>query len=147
MTNERCFLCDDQRREDPPPGGWVYGDPMWRVGHAPASYGPAGLVVLESRRHFLDAAEMTPDEAIALGPLLRRLVAAVKQTTGAARVYLFSTMAQVPHFHAMLIPWWPDQQARGPAYVADMPPCTQRQAECAAADLRGALEVPRRHMG
>jgi diadenosine tetraphosphate (Ap4A) HIT family hydrolase len=139
MTVDVCWFCDDASRTDPPPGGWVYEDAMWRVGHAPASYGPQGLVLLEACRHFLDVAEMTPEEASAFGPLLGRLVAAIKQVTGAVRVYLFSTMAQVPHFHAMLIPWWPTQAVRGPAYVADMPPCSPAEAERTANALRALL--------
>lgn len=131
-----CWFCDDSVRADKPAGGWAYEDSRWRVGHAPASYGPAGLVVLESRRHFLDAAKMTPDEAASFGPLLGRVIGAIKQSTGATRVYIFSTMAQYPHFHAMLIPWSEEQERRGPDYLNHLPVCTDEEAERTAAHIR-----------
>jgi diadenosine tetraphosphate (Ap4A) HIT family hydrolase len=91
-TTEPCWFCRDSRGEDEPPGGWVYEDAHWVAGHAPHSYGPRGLVIVESRRHFLDVADMTPEEAATFGPVLGRVTGAIHRVVGAERVYTWASM-------------------------------------------------------
>jgi len=50
-----------------PPGGHLIDDGMWRVGHGPTPYWPAGTLLIESHRHFLDYADFEPAEAATPG--------------------------------------------------------------------------------
>ena len=93
-------------RAELPPGGYLYEDQRWLVGHASTEWGTEPeTVIIEARRHILDFGDFTDVEAATFGELLRRLYPAIKDATGAERVYLVSTMAVMPHFHAWLVPW------------------------------------------
>lgn len=78
-SGKDCWFCKENRGDDSAPGGWIHEDAHWVAGHMPHTYGPPGLVVLESRRHFLE------------------------------RVYTWASMAQFPHMHVWLMPWTPDK--------------------------------------
>ncbi|GIG61505.1 hypothetical protein Lfu02_58770 [Longispora fulva] len=140
-SGDDCWFCADDRGADAPPGGWLYEDEHWRAGHAPPQFGPAGLVVLESRRHVLDVSELDPAEAAGYGPVLGRLTGAVKGVTGAPRVYTWASAAHTPHLHVWVLPWTPDQPV-GPAFLARTHryACTAREAEETAAAVRAVLD-------
>ncbi|WP_412543383.1 hypothetical protein R8Z50_13155 [Longispora sp. K20-0274] len=143
MTNtsgDDCWFCADDRGADAPPGGWVYEDAHWRAGHSPAKFGPAGLVILESRRHVLDVSELDPDEAAGYGVVLGLLTGAVREVTGAPRVYTWASAAHSPHLHVWVLPWTAGRPV-GPAYLARTHAfaCTGPEAEDAAGALRAAL--------
>jgi diadenosine tetraphosphate (Ap4A) HIT family hydrolase len=112
-----CWFCNPAVRGVEPPGGWIYQDDWWRVGHGLPGWGPAGTTIVESRRHFLDVSEMRPDEANTFGPVLGRVVGAIKRTVHADRVYTWSTMDRFAHHHIWLIPWWRDSPRHGPDYL------------------------------
>jgi diadenosine tetraphosphate (Ap4A) HIT family hydrolase len=139
---EPCWFCRTEREEQTPPGGWIFNDGTWRAGHVPEGWAPAGTVVLEACRHFLDFTEMNADEAATFATTTGKIVAAVKEVTKAERVYLWSTMARYPHLHVWLLPWWQDAPTEGPEYLAamsELSPCTQAQAENTAHELSAAL--------
>jgi diadenosine tetraphosphate (Ap4A) HIT family hydrolase len=75
---------------------------------------------------------MTPDESTPFGPLLHRLVPAVKAATGVERVYYLALMERVDHFHIWLIPKKDEGDLRGPAYIAQQPPLTATLSEAEA---------------
>ncbi len=140
-----CWFCGRRPAEDAPPGGWLIDDDLWRAGHTPASYAPAGTVVLELRRHALDQAEFTTAELDTVGPVTGRLVTAIREVTGADRVYQWASMAAYPHFHLWLLPWWAHAGARGPDYLQEAVHsggCTPDRATATAGALRDALERP-----
>jgi hypothetical protein len=65
---------------------------------------------------------MTPTESAELGPLLHRLVPAVKAATGVERVYFLALMERAAHFHLWLVPKENQGELRGVAYLAQQPP-------------------------
>jgi diadenosine tetraphosphate (Ap4A) HIT family hydrolase len=139
---ESCWFCRTERGEESPPGGWIYDDGTWRAGHIPEGWAPAGTVVFEARRHFLDFTEMNTDETATFGAAIGKVMAAIKEVTEADRVYLWSTMARFPHLHVWLLPWWQDASKEGPGYLmamSELNPCTQAQAENTAHRLKAAL--------
>lgn len=144
MTESDCWFCTDPHPE-PPPGGWLLEDRLWRAGHTPAAYSCAGTVVLESRRHVLDACGFDEEEAASYGAVLGRLVGAIRRATGAERVYQWSTMDKHPHFHLWLLPWWPTASSRGPAYLTDtiFSGCAEEEALEAARSITAALDERR----
>jgi diadenosine tetraphosphate (Ap4A) HIT family hydrolase len=141
-TAESCWFCRTERGEQTPPGGWIYDDGTWRAGHVPEGWAPAGTVVFEARRHFLDLTEMNADEAATFAPTIGKVMAAIKEVTKAERVYLWSTMARFPHLHFWLLPWWQDASKEGPEYLmamSELNPCTHGQAVNTAHELKVAL--------
>lgn len=139
-STEPCWFCRDSRGQDEPPGGWVYEDAHWVAGHVPPTYGPRGVVVLESRRHFLDAAEMTPEEAATFGVVLGQLTGAIRRVAGAERVYTWASMKAHPHLHVWLVPWCTGD-AVGVSRISELESqtITPEEAVQAAKELREAL--------
>jgi len=114
---DTCFLCQKHNgQEIAPPGGYIYEDEHWMICHAPAKLGPLGplgTLFVESKRHFLDYAEMTDDESASLGDVIRKVYHALKVHTGAERVYQVTLMDGVPHFHSWLVPHRKDDPEKG----------------------------------
>lgn len=121
-----------------PPGGYLLDDGMWRVSHGPVSFWPAGTLLIESHRHFLDFAEMTDEEAAAIGPLIRRLTGPLKQATGAPRVHVWSCMEGAGHFHCWLVPRV-GEVASGRAFIGNPGFSGWADAEAAIGRIREAL--------
>ncbi|MFC4146074.1 hypothetical protein ACFO0M_07390 [Micromonospora mangrovi] len=121
-----------------PPGGYLLDDGCWRVGHGPTPYWPAGTLLIESHRHFLDHAEMTPHEAATIGPLIQRFVGPLKEAMDAPRVHVFSCMEGAEHFHTWLVPRVGKVNS-GRAFIAAPGHCSIREAEDAIARVRAAL--------
>lgn len=90
---------------------------FWDVVH---SYNTAlpGWLVLVARRHIAAIDEMTEDEAVELGVLMRRVSVALKEVTGCVKTYViqFAEAAEHPHVHFHIIPRMADQpeDRRGP---------------------------------
>ncbi|MEV4141645.1 hypothetical protein AB0J72_57000 [Dactylosporangium sp. NPDC049742] len=128
-----------------PPGGYLVADGMFRVGHGPTAYWPAGTLLIESYRHFLDFAEMDDAETAAIGPLIRRFVGPLKEATGAPRVHVFSCMEGAEHFHTWLVPRVGDVPS-GRGFIASPGYCTVPEAEATIARLRAALAATDREV-
>ena len=122
----------------PPPGGYLFDDGMWRIGHGPTPYWPAGTLLIESHRHFLDHSEMDDEEVASFGPLLRRFVGPLKEATGATRIHVFSCMEGAEHFHTWLVPRIGEHRS-GRTFIANPGYCGISEAEEAIARLREAL--------
>jgi diadenosine tetraphosphate (Ap4A) HIT family hydrolase len=134
-----CLICardGDGARHPETVGGNVYEDTWWYAYHAPPSMATLGQLFLVSKRHFLDFAEMTPDEAASYGSVLATLVAAIRQAVNAERVYVLSTVEGVPHFHARLVPRPRDEPLRRWAFVASAHSCGEGEALAVAKRLR-----------
>ena len=121
-----------------PPGGYLHDDGRWRVGHGPTPYWPAGTLLIESHRHFLDHAEMTPDEAATIGPLIQRFVGPLKEAMDAPRIHVFSCMEGAEHFHTWLVPRV-GRVSSGRAFIAAPGYCSIPEAEAAIARVRAVL--------
>src|SRR3954453_5492622 len=91
----------------------VYVGPHWRIVHAWSAL--PGWLVLISRRHVLGLAELSPDEAAALGQLLRAASAALCTVVGCEKTYvvLYAEVAGFDHLHFPIVPRMPDLD---PAY-------------------------------
>jgi diadenosine tetraphosphate (Ap4A) HIT family hydrolase len=122
-----------------PPGGYLVQDGLFRVSHGPTPYWPAGTLLIESYRHFLDWSDLTDDEVAAIGPLIRRLVGPVRTATGAPRVHVFSCMEGTEHFHTWLVPRT-GEVSSGRTFIADPGFCTFPEAEAAIHRIRAAMD-------
>ncbi len=95
-----CPICQRQKNAD---SEIVFADHLWIARHS-VETNILGYLVLEPRRHFIDLAEATIQEAHSFGTILRQLVGAVKATIKPERVYTFTLAESVPHFHVHIIP-------------------------------------------
>lgn len=134
---EPCFLCrKHEGQEASPPGGYIYEDDHWMICHAPANLGPLGTLFIESKRHFIDYAEMTDEESSSLGHAMRKIYEALKFHTQAERIYQVTLIDGVPHFHTWLVPHRKDDAERGLKFLARDDSCDEEGAIELASKLR-----------
>jgi diadenosine tetraphosphate (Ap4A) HIT family hydrolase len=129
-----CFICRIQDGlEVQPAGGFIVEGKFFVVAHAPLKMARAGTFIVLSRRHLLDFAEMTSAENAEFGSILRRLIPAIKEVTGAPRIYYLAFMEHAPHFHLWLVPRKEGGRVRGLPYLARPAiPASHRAAEAIA---------------
>ena len=138
---ETCFICRKHNGlEATPPGGYIYEDEHWMVCHAPGKLGPLGQLFIESRRHFLDYAEMTDEESTSLGNVMRKIYHALKLHTGAERVYQVTLMEGVPHFHSWLVAHRTDDPAKGMKFLTMDITCSDEDAAALADKLHETMK-------
>jgi diadenosine tetraphosphate (Ap4A) HIT family hydrolase len=121
---ERGLACDLLAGRRIVPGGTIEETPLWAVEHC---VGPLGLgtLIVKPKRHVLHVAELAPEEAAELGPLLQRAAAAVAEVFAPEQVYacLWSHAGGVPgHIHWVVQPVAAaaDPARRGPHLQAAM---------------------------
>jgi diadenosine tetraphosphate (Ap4A) HIT family hydrolase len=135
-----CFICrKHQGREAAPPGGYIYDDKHWKVCHAPGKLGPLGTLFIESKRHFLDYADMTDEESASLGRVMRMVYRALRLHTGADRIYQVTMLDGVPHYHTWLVTHRKEDPVRGIKFLARDDTCRDEEAMELADRLRETL--------
>lgn len=138
---ENCFLCRKHKGlELTPPGDYIYEDEHWMVCHAPGKLGPLGTLFIESKRHFLDYAEMTDEESASLGIVMRKVYHALKLHTGAERVYQITLMEGVHHFHSWLVPRRKEDTEKGMKFLARDDSCSDEDAAELATKLHKTMK-------
>lgn len=136
-----CIICRKHKGREPvPPGGYIYEDDHWMVCHAPVNLGPLGTLFIESRRHFLNYAEMTNEEAASLGGVLKKTYAALTLLLQPEHIYQLSTMEGVPHFHCWIVPRGRDEAERGLKFLARDDTCEEKEAIALVEKLREAMK-------
>jgi diadenosine tetraphosphate (Ap4A) HIT family hydrolase len=137
---DTCFICRKHNgQEAAPPGGYIYEDEHWMVCHAPANLGPLGTLFIESKRHFLDYAEMTNEESASLGNVLKKACHTLRTNLEVERIYQLSTMEGQPHFHCWLVPRGKDVPERGLKFLARDDSCSEEDAIALANKLREVM--------
>ena len=138
-----CMACQLSRGTLELPGGLIYRTRFWLVEHC---IGPLGLgaMVVKPERHVTSVADLSEDEAVELGPLLRRTSIVARQLVDANQVYncLWSHAGGEPvHIHYVVQPVTEDQMSRfgvhGPSlqvamFSADEPPAAGEIEQVAA---------------
>ncbi len=99
-----CVRCAEVEGRAATPGGVIFDDGMWHVTHHPSGYTDPGELIVKTRRHCESVAQLTREEAAALGPVLRAAVAAVEQVVRPERVYVACFGERVRHVHFFLLP-------------------------------------------
>jgi len=138
---ETCFICRKHNGQEAiPPGGYIYEDEYWMVCHAPGKLGPLGTLFIESKRHFLDYAEMTDEESASLGYVMRKIYHALRTRTGAERIYQVTLMEGAPHYHSWLVPHRKEDIEKGMKFLARDDSCSDEDAAALANQLREAMK-------
>ncbi|NUP30846.1 MAG: HIT domain-containing protein [Streptomycetaceae bacterium] len=119
---EDCFTCRQEARGiEGAPWEAISGDGYWRVAHAIGT-SIVGWLVLVPRRHVTTLAELTDDEAAALGSWQVRLSRALHEATGCVKTYVaqFAEAEGFAHVHFHVVPRPPGLAAerRGPGIFA-----------------------------
>ena len=102
-AHEDCLTCRANRGELITPGGVIYEDGLWRLEHS-QPIPMVGWLILKPLRHVEAFADLTPDEAASLDPLVRRITGAMTEVLAPARVYVCLYAEAVSHVHFHLIP-------------------------------------------
>jgi diadenosine tetraphosphate (Ap4A) HIT family hydrolase len=147
MGAAECYTC---RRDADPAAAYerIAADGLWRVSHAIGT-GLPGWLVLVPRRHVTSIADLTDDEAAALGTWQVRLSRALHAVTGCQKTYV-AQFAEAPgfgHVHFHIMPRSADlaDSLRGPRIfgLLGVPEADEVSAEDVA-DIAAALS---RHVG
>ena len=110
-TQTDCFICRKHRGEELAPGGPILDDDLVWSSHG---YHPErnrkpylGHIVVESKRHAPAFADLTDEEAAAVGIAIARVSRAIRASEGAEHIYLVVMGHHTPHLHVHLIPRYP----------------------------------------
>jgi len=112
ITNHSdCFVCRKHRGEVAVPGGVIYEDDLITISHAQL-WGDEtehylGHLFVEPKRHASELADLTEEEAQAIGLYTSRLARALMETEGMEHVYAFVLGDGVPHVHVHVIGRYP----------------------------------------
>jgi len=138
---ETCFICRKHNRQEvAPPGGYIYEDEHWMLCHAPEKLGPLGTLFIESKRHFLDFAEMTDQESTSLGNVMKKIYRALRLYTNAERIYQVTLLDGVPHLHSWFVPRGKDVTEHGLKFLARDDACDEEEAIALAKKLRETMK-------
>ena len=117
-----CLICAKHRGEGPLGGERIARlDGFW-VWHAPPGddgTAPLGYLIIESDRHLGYVADLSEDEAAALGRLRTRLAQALRAEVGPEFVFAAVIGTGVAHFHEHLFCRHPGTSADVPWYESD----------------------------
>src|SRR5512140_1394138 len=134
---EDCLLCRKHKGEEAaPPGGYIYEDEHWMVCHAQPQMGPLGTLFIESKRHFLDYAEMTDAESASFGNVVKKIYRAIRMHSDAERIYQVTLIEGIPHFHSWFVPRGKDIVERSLKFLARDDACSEDEASALADKLR-----------
>jgi diadenosine tetraphosphate (Ap4A) HIT family hydrolase len=116
MTNNgTCHSCERIALRDAGDAAFwdnIFRSHYWDVVHSYNTSLPGWLVII-ARRHIEAIDELTEEEAIELGLLIRNLSLALKSVTDCAKTYVvqFAEAAEHPHVHFHVVPRMTDQPA------------------------------------
>ncbi len=125
MTQDGCFTCRKHRGEFAVAGGFILDDDLlsashrWEIPDGLPETVYLGHVFIETKRHAPALADLTADEARAVGLAASRLSRAVKETLGADYVFAAVIGTHVPHFHMHLLARYPDTPREVPWHDVD----------------------------
>lgn len=110
---DSCYTCELVARRDAGEAAlWdsIHRTPYWDVVHA-YDTSLLGWLVLVVRRHIAAIDELTEDEAVELGKLVRWSSIILKELTGCLKTYVvqFAEAPDHPHVHFHVIPRMPDR--------------------------------------
>ena len=102
-----CLVCRKHRGEVAVPDGIIFESDLISISHAQL-FGEEkdhylGHVFVESKRHVPELADLTEQEAQAIGLYVSRVAKALLQTEGMEHVYSFFIGDGVPHVHVHVI--------------------------------------------
>jgi histidine triad (HIT) family protein len=106
-TRVECLVCRKHRGEITTPGGAVYQDDLIYISHAGLFGGEdehfLGHLFVEPKRHVPELADLTDEEARAIGLYVSRVARALTHVLDVEHVYSFVFGDGVPHVHVHVL--------------------------------------------
>jgi diadenosine tetraphosphate (Ap4A) HIT family hydrolase len=141
-VSAECFGCAVNAGVVKPAGGTIYEDDCWIADHGIDRL-VCGYVVLKTKRHVHELADLTSEEAATLGGAAKRLLAAMRAALGTERIYICSFAETVHYLHFHLLPRYPEMPGLSDRMVPDLFAgkwsCSAAEAENASTAIRAAL--------
>ena len=110
-TSADCLVCRKHRGEVAVPGGAIYEDDLIFVSHAQLWRDEKehylGHVFVETKRHVAEVADLTDQEAQAIGLYTSRIARALLHSQNMEHIYIFVIGDGVPHVHYHVIGRYP----------------------------------------
>jgi diadenosine tetraphosphate (Ap4A) HIT family hydrolase len=109
-STSSCYTCESTKNVDQSgPSAAIWMTDGWRVAHS-FNAALAGWLVVVPRRHIESIHELSDDESVALGRLLRRTSKALVDVLGCQKTYvmLFAEAAGFNHVHFHVVPRFHD---------------------------------------
>lgn len=107
-----CIVCQKHQGIISIPGGPIFENDWIFISHAllfkDEKEHYLGHIIIETKRHVAELAQLTPDESKMLGIYRQRTAQALIDTLGMVHVYSFVIGDGVPHFHEHVIGRYPD---------------------------------------
>jgi diadenosine tetraphosphate (Ap4A) HIT family hydrolase len=100
-----CVSCDIVAGKRVEPGGVIYENDYWHIGTMGSS--PVvwrGLLSIKLKRHCEHLADLSPEEALALGPVIQSTCLALTEVLKPAKIYVCSFGDGVKHVHLWVLP-------------------------------------------
>ena len=109
-ATSNCYPCDLVEGKVVHPGGTIYEDSCWHVDLAGHANVWRGFLMIKLKRHCVHLADLTPQEAAALGPVIQRTNQAVMDVLHPAKIYLCSFGEGTAHIHFWVLPRYPNMR-------------------------------------
>jgi diadenosine tetraphosphate (Ap4A) HIT family hydrolase len=103
-SQPQCSACAEIAGQASAPGGVIHSNGLWFVSHHTGPYTDPGELILKTHRHCESLAELTGEEAEALGPVLHSAIGALEHVVDAERIYAVSFNERIRHVHFLLLP-------------------------------------------
>lgn len=100
-----CVSCDIVAGKQIEPGGGIYENDYWHIGTTvglPVVW--RGFLIIKLKRHCEHIAELSSEEALTLGPVIRSTCSALTEVLKPAKVYVCSYGDGVKHVHFWVLP-------------------------------------------
>jgi len=140
-----CFICRKHQGQIRIPGGLLFED-EWVVVSRPANINYLAYLMLDTRRHVWELADLTTIESEAIGRTVSRMARALRDVCGVVHVYSFFLADAVPHAHFHVVGRYPGTPGefwgRSVTDWPGAPRATLTELEALAGRLRHALAHP-----
>jgi histidine triad (HIT) family protein len=107
ITTVECFVCRKHRGEVAIPGGVIFENDLIYISHAQLwseeKEHYLGHLFVEPKRHVAELADLTEEEAQAVGLYTSRVAKALLETEDMEHIYSFVIGDHVPHVHVHVI--------------------------------------------
>lgn len=120
MSN--CPICEKHKKVQ----DVLFENENWMITHGPLASQLLGYVYLEPKRHVENWTEFTDEELSEVGPLIKKVEAALKGLLPIDRLYSVTISEAVRHIHFHLIPRENENEVKGLPLIEQ---ATQQKAQ------------------
>lgn len=108
---DKCQACDEVSENQRNPSLVIYEDAYWILSHRTGDDVLAGNLIIKTKRHCENLAELTAEETASLGDIIQKTCLALSRVMEVAKIYVASYGERVKHVHFFVIPRAPKMPA------------------------------------